>query len=77
MAQDIFAHMKESNVKATESTYTALARVIIANGEPEKALALVPEMKAAGLAPKLRTIAPALEKFCELGRLEEASAVEE
>jgi len=76
-AKAIFAHMKESRVAVTEASYTALARVICANDEPDKALGLVTEMKEAGLTPRLRTFALTLQKFCLLGRLEEARAMEQ
>ena len=62
-------------MKATEATYTALARVAAGNGDPARAFALVDECKAAGLDTKLRTFSPALVAFCEAGQLDHAFKV--
>ena len=63
-ANAVFNHMVAENVPRTEMTYTALARVEAAVGEPQRALALVARLREERLVPKLRTYAPALHAFC-------------
>jgi hypothetical protein len=64
-----------AQAKATEATYTALARVAAGNGDPSRAFELVEECKSAGLDAKLRTYSPSLVAFCEAGQLDEAIKV--
>ena len=58
-----------NDVPRTEMTYTALARIEAARGEPRKAFDLVSRLVEERLHPKLRTFAPALHAFALKGDL--------
>eukprot|EP00887_Chlorella_sp_A99_P004138 scaffold23.g4138.t1 len=68
-AQEIFDVMAAAGgaLAPNEMCYTALARLAAAAGQPARALAVVRDMAAAGVAPKLRSFAPALAGFAEAG----------
>jgi proteinaceous RNase P len=68
-ANTIFNYMMSNDVPRTEMTYTALARIEAAQGEPRKAFDLVRRLVEEQLQPKLRTFAPALHAFCHAGDL--------
>ena len=57
-------------------TYTALARIEAASGEPRRALDVVKRLIDERLTPKLRTFAPALHAFCMKGDIEGALEAE-
>ena len=68
--------MVELDVQRTEMTYTALARIEAASGEPRRALDVVKRLIDERLTPKLRTFAPALHAFCMKGDIEGALEAE-
>jgi len=66
-ANAIFNKMVTLDIPRTEMTYTALARIEAATGEPRKALDIAKRLIDERLTPKLRTFAPALHAFCIKG----------
>lgn len=75
-ANKVFNHMVSNDIQRTEMTYTALARVEAAAGEPRRAFDVAKRLPAERLRPKLRTLAPALHAFCEAGDIDGALEVD-
>ena len=75
-ANTIFNYMIANDVPRTEMSYTALARIEAARGEPRKAFDLVKRLVEERLQPKLRTFAPALHAFAAAGDLAGATEVD-
>eukprot|EP00897_Mesotaenium_endlicherianum_P000081 jgi/Mesen1/10073/ME000730S09344 len=73
---EVWEKMKERQVAPNEATFTSVARLAVAAGDGETAFALVKDMQAHGIAPKLRSYGPALFTFCQQGALERAMAVD-
>ncbi|XAR70415.1 Ribonuclease P [Bertholletia excelsa] len=70
----IFDHMLSNNVKPTEATITALARLAAVKGDGDLAFELVKGMGKYGVSPKLRSYDPVLLCYC--GKLEAGKADE-
>ena len=76
-ANVVFNHMVSHDIQRTEMTYTALARVEAAAGEPRRAFDVAKRLPGERLRPKLRTLAPALHAFCLCGDIDGALEVEQ
>lgn len=75
-ANAVFNYMVENDVQRTEMTYTALARVEAAAGQPRRSFDVALRSASERLRPKMRTFAPALHAFCAGGDVRGASEVE-
>ncbi|KAL4853023.1 Proteinaceous RNase P 2 [Chlorella vulgaris] len=77
-AQQFFEELKKfGGARAPkEMSYTALARMAAAGGDADGAFALVQEMLAAGITPKLRSFTPALVAYAEAGNCDKAFEVD-
>ncbi|PKI40539.1 hypothetical protein CRG98_039099 [Punica granatum] len=73
----VYDHALSSNISPSEATATAVARLAAANGEGDRAFALVRSMGEHGILPRLRTYDPALYWFCDNSEAEKAYEVEE
>uniref|UniRef100_A0A803N277 ribonuclease P n=1 Tax=Chenopodium quinoa TaxID=63459 RepID=A0A803N277_CHEQI len=73
----VFEHMQSNKIPPTEATITQVARLAAAKNDPDYAFELVKSARDKGVLPRLRTYGPALLKYCENLRVEEAYGVEE
>ncbi|GMP88504.1 hypothetical protein CsSME_00040474 [Camellia sinensis var. sinensis] len=73
----IFDHMLSSQVKPTEATITAVARLAAAKGDGDLAFELVKSMGKYGVSPRLRSYDPALVCYCKNLEADKAYEVEE
>lgn len=73
---EIFQQMMIDKVSPNEATFTSAARIAAAKDDPEMAFALVKHMKDYGIAPRLRSYAPALFGFCRKLMSKEAYEVD-
>ncbi|XP_021716397.1 proteinaceous RNase P 2-like [Chenopodium quinoa] len=73
----VFEHMQSNKIPPTEATITQVARLAAAKNDPDYAFELIKCARDKGVSPRLRTYGPALLKYCENLRIEEAYGVEE
>ncbi|CAL1414390.1 unnamed protein product [Linum trigynum] len=73
---EIYEKMRLQNIPMNESTLTAVARMAMSMGNGDMAFDMVKQMTQLGINPKLRSYAPALSSFCEIGDVEKAFCVE-
>lgn len=77
-ATAVFADLQAAgpHCQPNECSYTEMARVSAAAGDPPRALKWTRDCRAAGLVPRLRTYAPALQAFARAGDSTAALGVE-
>ena len=75
-ADEIVEYMTKHDIEKSEMTYTAMVRVKAANGDVKGALDVIASVKAARLATKVRTYAPAIHACAASGDLDGMEAVE-
>ncbi|XAR70141.1 Ribonuclease P [Bertholletia excelsa] len=73
----IFDHMLSNNVKPTEATITALARLAAVKGDGDLAFELVKSTGKYGVSPRLRSYDPVLLCYCRKLEADKAYEVEE
>ncbi|CAI0543338.1 unnamed protein product [Linum tenue] len=73
---EIYEKMCLRKIPMNESTLTAVARMAMSMGNGDMAFDMVKQMTQLGINPKLRSYAPALSSFCEIGDVEKAFCVE-
>ena len=66
-AAAILVRLRAGSEARSEMSYTALARLHAAAGDPDAAFAVLQEYLASGLPPRLRAILPVLLALCERG----------
>lgn len=72
----VFEHMISNEVKPTEATITAVARLAGAKGDGDLAFELVKSMEKYGASPRLRSYNPVLVCYCRNLHVDKAYQVE-